>query len=107
MPRQSRTHYDTLTKVKIQGVHQYLFSHATSFDFRDIFREFDVFERTSYLIIKQPFSCTRHKSDIFETRDQKRKITEAQIDEADRILQDENFQRVQKASEFLTLKLFF
>jgi transposase len=96
MPKQSRTHYDTLIKVKIQGVHQFLCNHAISFNLKDIFKKFNVSNRTDYLIIKQFFSRTRHKSDISKTRDCKRKISEAQIDEANRILQDEDLQLKEK-----------
>jgi hypothetical protein len=60
--------------------------------FSTVFKEFNVPERTEYLIIKQSSARTRHKSNITETRGRKRKITKAQIEEADRILQDEDLQ---------------
>ncbi len=96
MLRQSRTHYDTLIKVKIQGVHQFLCNHAISFDLKDILKKFNVSNRTDYLIIKQFFSRTRHNSDISKTRDRKRKVSEAQIDETNRIIQDKDLQLKEK-----------
>jgi hypothetical protein len=96
MLRQSRTHYDTLIKVKIQEIHQFPCNHAILFDLKDIFKKFNVSNRTDYLIIKQSFSRTRQKSDISKTRDRKRKVSEAQIDEANRILQDENLHLEEK-----------
>lgn len=57
------------------------------FDLRDIFREFNVPERTGYRIIQQGASCRRISGT--ETRGRKRKVTEIQIEKADNILQDE------------------
>ncbi len=70
--------------------YQYLVKHEIPFDPRDIFADFGVPDRTGYRIIQEGASARRHLDN--ETLGRKRKVTEAQIDEADKILQDEDLQ---------------
>lgn len=51
-PRQRKTHYDTLTKAKVQEAYYYLMKHEIEFDPRDIFNDFGVSQRSGYEMIK-------------------------------------------------------
>lgn len=81
-----KNHYDTPTKANVQGVHQYLIKDAFPFNLRVIFNNFGVSERSGYDMIKEGASSrTRHHTTIIETRGRKRKVTNAQLKEADHI----------------------
>ncbi len=92
--KSKKSHYDTLTRVKIQDTHQFLLTHSISFDARFIFDHFEVSQRTKYEILHNESSRTRHHTN--ETRDRKRKLSDEQIAEADHILQDEKLQLKEK-----------
>lgn len=87
MTRQKKNHYDTPTKAKIQGAHQYLIRHAIAFDPRTIFRTFNVSKRSSYEMIQSKASA--RTSLAVETRKKKRKATDDQLKKIDNILQNE------------------
>ncbi len=91
------THFYISTKAKVQEAYQFLRNHEIFFDFRDIFKKFDVSKRTRYKFIqKEAFSRTRHHFNVLETRDRKRKVSKTQLDETNQILQDENLQLKKK-----------
>lgn len=90
MTRQKKNHYDTPTKAKVQGTHQFFINHAIAFDPRAIFREFHVSERAGYRIITSGASARTNLAN--KIRGQKRKVTDDQLNEADKILQDEDLQ---------------
>jgi transposase len=102
------THFYISTKAKVQEAYQFLRNHEIFFDFRDIFKKFDVSKRTRYKFIqKEAFSRTRHHFNVLETRDRKRKVSKTQLDETNQILQDENLQLKKKRYTWkqLTLKV--
>ena len=83
------SHYDTPQKAKVQGAYEFLLAKGISIDPREIFQHFGIrSERQGYKIIRNgAFSRRRHHSTLVETRGRKSKVTEAQIQEADHILQ--------------------
>ena len=88
------SHYDTPQKAKVQGAYEFLLAKGISIDPREIFQHFGIrSERQGYKIIRNGASSRRrHHSTLVETRGRKSKVTEAQIQEADHILQDEGLQ---------------
>ena len=85
--RQRKTHYDTFTKAKFQGIHYFLTKGGIAFDPRDIFQNFGVSERFDYEMI-QPGVSSRNfrQSTSEETRERKPKVTETQLNEANHLL---------------------
>jgi hypothetical protein len=55
------SHYNTSYRSKMQKAYQFLIAENISFNSRDIFKEFNIFERANYKMIKKDvFACRNH-----------------------------------------------
>ena len=94
MPRQRKNHYDTFVKSKIQKAYYYFTKHEISFDSRDIFKDFDVSERSSYEMIQNEASFRiRNRVKKIDTRERKSKVTKEQIRKTNRLLQTDDLEK--------------
>lgn len=82
-------HADAPTNAAIQGTVAYLKARGLPCNKRDIFQFHGVAQNTGYRILRSGTARKRHNSGLDETRGRPYKLTEAQIHEADAILQEE------------------
>ena len=90
MPKEiKRKHFDTPKRARVQGAIEFLRAKEIDVKNEEVFDFFNVSPASGYRLIRfEASSRTRHNQDLNETRDRKLKVSEAQVAEADKILQE-------------------
>ena len=82
-------HYDTSKQAKIQDIAEFYHIKGTLIDNHKIFQTFEVKVSQGYKILKGNARTRHNQWNVNETWGQKNKVTGAQVQEADAILQEE------------------